>query len=222
MKIGVFDSGVGGKSIAEKLQIDFPDEQIMYVDDHVHLPYGDRTPGDVTRLTELAIQPLLFARCDVIVLACNTATAAAIDYLRATYPKTPFVGLEPMIKPAVALTLSGIIAVCATPSTLASTRYDVLKKEYALNIRILEPNCSTWANMIENSEVDDVLIFNTINNACNNGADVIVLACTHYHWIKEEILKVANNRAVVIDPSDSISERVGTILTSRKSSKLVH
>jgi glutamate racemase len=212
MKIGVFDSGVGGKFIADKLQSDFPEQRVIYVDDRKHVPYGSRTNDDVTRLTELAIQPLLSAECNVIVVACNTATAAAIDYLRSKYPKTPFIGLEPMVKPAASLTKSKTIAICATPSTLASGRYDALKKQYASNITILEPDCSTWANMIEYSEIDDQTIFNTIDTVCGNGADVIVLACTHYHWIKEKILKIANNRAIVIDPSDSISERVRSIL----------
>ena len=212
MKIGVFDSGVGGKFIADKLQTDFPEQQVIYVDDRKNIPYGSRSTNDVTRLTDLAIQPLLSAECDVIVLACNTATAAAIDYLRLRYPKTPFVGFEPMVKPAASLTKLKTIAVCATPSTLASERYNELKKQYASNITILEPDCSTWANMIEYSEIDDQKIFNTIDTVCDNGADVIVLACTHYHWIKEKILKIANNRAIVIDPSDSISERVRSIL----------
>lgn len=209
MKIGVFDSGIGGKSIADKLQVAFPNEQILYVDDHEHLPYGSRTADDIRHLTDAAIQPLLATQCNVIVLACNTATAAAIEYLRAKYPDTPFIGLEPMVKPAASLTRSGVIAVCATPATLASDRYHSLKERYATNIITLEPDCSTWASMIERDEIDEKMISDIINGVCSNGADVIVLACTHYHWIKEEILEAANGRATVIDPSDSIVKRVG-------------
>lgn len=221
MKIGVFDSGIGGKSIADKLRTNFPQEQVIYVDDSIHVPYGNRTQEDIIRLTELAIQPLLIAQCDVIVLACNTATAAAIEYLRLTYPTTPFVGLEPMVKPAALLTQSKVIAVCATPSTLASSRYKALKNDYASDIQILEPDCSKWASMIEDNEIDDEIIIKTINDVCDKGADVIVLACTHYHWIKEEILRTANKRAVVIDPSDSILERVRSILFPVESLKRI-
>jgi glutamate racemase len=212
MIIGVFDSGIGGKSIANKLQNDFPHEQILYVDDRPHVPYGNRTQEDITQLTEAAIQPLLLAHCDVIVLACNTATAAAIEHLRSTYPDIPFVGLEPMVKPAASLTKSKVIAVCATPSTLSSSRYESLKNAYAANITVLEPDCSKWASMVENDEVDHEIISRTISEVCDSGADVIVLACTHYHWIKDSILKIADKRAVVIDPSESISKRVRSIL----------
>lgn len=215
MRIGVFDSGIGGKSIADRLQADIRDAEILYVDDRAHMPYGNRSQQEVIRLTEAAIQPLLDARCDVIVLACNTATAAAIEHLRSSYPGTPFVGLEPMIKPAASLSRSNVIAVCATPATLASERYSALKGEYGSRLTILEPDCSQWATMIEHNEVDHDTIRNTIQDVCNKGADVIVLACTHYHWIKDEIHNIAGDQAVVIEPSESVSQRVRTILSER-------
>lgn len=212
MKIGVFDSGIGGKSIADKLEIDFPEMQVLYVDDHLHVPYGSRSNDEIIQLTNAAIQPLLAAECDVIVLACNTATAAAIEYLRDTYPVTPFVGLEPMVGPAVELTKSGIVAMCATPFTLGSDRYNNLKHKYATDVTILEPDCEQWAYMIEHNQVEDKKIADVIADVCENGADVIVLACTHYHWIKEKILEMTNNKVTVIDPSDAISRRVHEIL----------
>lgn len=212
MKIGVFDSGIGGKSIADKLQIDYPDAKIIYVNDQKHVPYGSRTLDDIIQLTDNAIQPLLDAQCDVIVLACNTATAAAIETLRKKYPTMPFIGLEPMVKPASTLTKSGIIAVCATPFTLGSERYLKLKETYASNTTVLEPDCSQWAYLIENNQMDIQRVAEIVNEVCDAGADVIVLACTHYHWIKEEITTVANGRAVVIDPSEAISRRVKDVL----------
>ena len=212
MKIGVFDSGIGGKAIAVRLQADYPDSEVLYVDDHENVPYGNRSKEDIVRLTDTAIQPLLNQGCDVIVLACNTATAAAIDILKATYPNTPFVGLEPMVKPAALITKSKVIAICATPYTLQSERYIGLKEAYAADVTVLEPDCSEWAGMIESDQTDMQEIADAINDVCAAGADVIVLACTHYHWIKDEIIKVANGRAEVIDPSDAISHRVGDVL----------
>lgn len=212
MKIGVFDSGIGGKAIANKLEVDYPDAEVLYVDDHLHVPYGSRGNDEIIQLTNAAIQPLLTAKCDVIVLACNTATAAAIEHLRDAYPDTPFVGLEPMVGPAVSLTTSGIIAMCATPFTLGSSRYNTLKDRFATHVTILEPDCTQWASMIEHDEVEDQTIADVVNNLCDRGADVIVLGCTHYHWIKERIIELANNRAIVIDPSDAVSQRVGSIL----------
>jgi len=212
MKIGVFDSGIGGKSIAEKLQADYLESEVMYVNDRKNVPYGSRSQQEIIQLTDAAIQPLLMQQCDVIVLACNTATAAAIELLKSRYPDVPFVGLEPMVKPAALLTQSGTIAICATPFTLSSDRYAGLKEKYAGDITVLEPDCSEWAGMIESDQTDIQEIANEINEVCSAGADVIVLACTHYHWIKEEIIKIAAGRAQVIDPSEAISRQVGTVL----------
>jgi glutamate racemase len=212
MKIGVFDSGIGGKAIADSLQLAFPAADILLVDDREHLPYGDRTADDITRLTDTAIQPLLAAHCDVIVIACNSATAAAIDTLRARYPDQKFIGLEPMVKPATQLTKTGVVTICATPATLGSDRYSRLKRTYGEHMKILEPDCREWARMIEDDEVNERHVRNTIENALGANADVIVLACTHYHWIKALIEKVAAGRAVVIDPSEAIIRRVRELL----------
>lgn len=212
MKIGVFDSGIGGKSIADTLQKDYPDAQVLYVDDRKNVPYGSRSQAEIIALTDAAIQPLINVSCDAIVLACNTATAAAIEDLRAKYPDIPFIGLEPMVKTAAAQTTSGVIAMCATPFTLGSSRYKKLKNKYASDITTLEPDCSDWAYLIENNQIDIQNITDLINELCNEGVDVIVLACTHYHWIKEDIIEASNGRAVVIDPSDAISRRVKDML----------
>lgn len=215
MKLGIFDSGIGGEAVAESLGIAFPEASIITVNDREHVPYGDRTAEDIIRLTDIAIQPLLEAECDVIVIACNTATAAAIETLRARYPDQQFIGLEPMIKPAVAATSSGIIAVCATPATLNSNRYANLKKEFAAGISVLEPDSSGWARMIEDDSVNEAQVAETIETVCSEGADVIVIACTHYHWIRETIEKTAAGRAIILDPSDAIAKRVSELLERR-------
>ena len=212
MKIGVFDSGIGGRSIADKLAGDFPEAEVIYVHDREHMPYGLRSHDEIISLTEAAIKPLLAGGCDVIVIACNTATAAAIDTLRVKHPETPFIGIEPMVKPAAALTKTGTIAVCATPYTLKSERYANLKRQYTEGLKVIEPDCSNWANMIEESAMQEAEIKQTVDDLCSAGADVIVLACTHYHWIKEDVMKYAEGRADVIDPSVAISARVKEIL----------
>jgi len=213
MKIGVFDSGIGGKAIADTLSRDFPSAEVLYVHDSDHVPYGGRPKSEITTLTETAIQPLLESSCDCIVLACNTATAAAIEYLRTTYPNQKFIGLEPMVKPAVEKTNSGTIAVFATPYTLSSERYLALKSEYAAGVTVLEPDCSGWAQMIEHDAIDDQKIEQVIREVIASGADVLVLACTHYHWIKEKIVALAGKDIPVIDPSEAISQRVAQILS---------
>ena len=208
MKLGVFDSGIGGKAVAESLQKEFPEAEVLYVHDREHVPYGSREETEIISLTDAAIQPLLKEKCDAIVIACNTATAAAIEVLRARYPGVPFIGLEPMVKPAAALTESGVIAICATPYTLSSARYQSLKNRFAQGVKIVEPDCSNWASLIEGNALSEQQIEATVDAVCGAGADVIVLACTHYHWIKEDIIQFANGRATVIDPSEAIARRV--------------
>ena len=207
MRIGIFDSGIGGEAIARDLARAFSDSTIMTVNDRKNVPYGSRKAEEIIRLTNTAIQPLLLGNYDYIVIACNTATAVAIEWLRAKYPSQVFIGLEPMVKPAALLTHSKVVAICATPATLASDRYNDLKKEY-LDITCIEPDCASWATMIEDSQVHESYIRQEIESSIAQGADVIVLACTHYHWIRELIETIVRDRAIVIDPSQAIIDRI--------------
>jgi glutamate racemase len=212
MKLGVFDSGIGGEAVAAALHETFPDAKIITINDKQNVPYGDKSPDEVRYLTDNAIQPLLSASCDVIILACNTATAIAIEMLRDKYPAQKFIGIEPMIKTAAHLTKSHTIAVCATPATLNSKRYSELVKQYGAHLNIIEPDCSRWAYLIENNQLNRSHIDTIIDDICRRGADVIVLGCTHYHWIKESIVDLAKDRAVIIEPSEAIGRRVTQLL----------
>lgn len=207
MNIGVFDSGIGGKAIAKQLRIDFPKDKIILIDDKKNVPYGSKDTNTICRLTDKAIQPLLKERCQIVVLACNTATAAAIDWLREKYTETLFVGLEPMIKTANKTTKTGVVSVCATPATLASKKYNLHKKHYP-DLTILEPDCSEWAYMIEHNKMNKKIIQNTIEDLIQKNADTIVLACTHYHWIESDISNIVSGRAKILQPSEAISRRV--------------
>jgi glutamate racemase len=212
MKLGIFDSGIGGEAVAATLQVTFPQAEIITVNDKKNVPYGNKTPDEVTAFTNAAIQPLLHTSCDIIILACNTASAIAIESLRARYPEQKFIGIEPMVKTAATLTKSQVIAVCATPVTLASARYQNLVAKYGAHLTILEPYRSDWAYMIENNQTNHQAIEQIVHEACDRGADVIVLGCTHYHWIKDFIKKVVNGRAEVIEPSEAIGRRVTSLL----------
>jgi len=208
----VFDSGIGGEAVAEALRKTFPDAEVHTVNDRANIPYGNKPPERIIQLTETAIHPLLAGRCDVIVIACNTATATAIDALRQKYPAQKFIGIEPMIKTAAALTKTKTIAVCATPATLASARYKKLVQNFGAGLNIIEPDCGDWAALIENDTINRAHIQKTIDAVCERGADVIVLGCTHYHWIKELIAEQAHARARVIEPSEAIGRRVQSLL----------
>jgi len=188
MRIGVFDSGVGGEAVANTLRQLLPTADIISINDHDHMPYGNRDPKEIIRLTKNAIKPLLDERCDAIVIACNTVTTVAISALRSVYPDVNFIGIEPMVKPAAKMTKTKHIAVCATPRTLQSDRYKELKNNWASEIEVIEPDCSNWAELIEHGKSDEIDIDSVSKSLIERNVDVIVLGCTHYHWIKQRII----------------------------------
>jgi glutamate racemase len=210
-KIGVFDSGVGGLSVVNAIYKSLPGIQILYVDDKQHVPYGNREPKEVLNFVVPILKDLEEQGCQIIVIACSTVTTTLISELR-NIIKIPLIGMEPMVKPAAQLTKTGVIAVCATPATLNSERYDWLKKTYAKDLNIVEPDCSDWSYMIENNLIDKQKIEKLINNICDTNADVIVLGCTHYHWIEDMIKRIVNNRAVVVQPEEPVIKEIKRVL----------
>ena len=178
MKIGVFDTGRGGKIVAERLASVFPEHEFITADDRLNAPYGSKTPAEIRQLVANAIKPLLPSR--VRVVACNTATTIAINHLRSIYPKHEFVGFEPALKPALLATTTGQVMVLATPATLASRRYQQLKDRFADDKRIIEPDCSSWAWKIENNKFQPSDLTPIVKLAITNKVDQVVLGCTHY------------------------------------------
>ena len=214
MKIGVFDSGVGGKSVANAIHESLPELDIVYAEDKENVPYGTKTPSELFELTFPILNKLSNEGCKVIVIACNTVTTTIIGRLRASLP-VPLIGMEPMVKTAANMTKSDVIAVCATPATLASERYATLKKSYAADIEVLEPDCSDWASMIEESKVDKKVLRERIGAVCTKGADIIVLGCTHYHWIEEELQEIANEYgATVLQPEEPVISQLKRVLAT--------
>lgn len=186
MKIGVFDSGLGGLSVAQAIEKELPQHEVLFRHDRSHVPYGDKPLDQIFGFVLPILRDMEAAGCEVIVVACNTVTTNMIAELR-TACQVPLVAIEPMVKPAAKLTKSGIIAVCATPNTLASPRYAQLKSGYAQNLTVLEPDCSQWSKLIEDNAIDEAAIRTQIDDVLAAGADVIALACTHYHWIDQKI-----------------------------------
>lgn len=210
MKIGVFDSGIGGLSVARAIENAFPESRVIYINDAAHVPYGTKTPEKIYELAYPKIQSLYEQGCDVIVLACNTVTTTIKDRLEAAFP-VPFIGLEPMVKPAARQTKTGRIVLCATPATLASARYANLKEKYAADVTVIEPDCSDWASLIEANEITEEKIRTGIEPALASGADTIVLACTHYHWIEQTIKQIAHGRATVLQPEAAVIRRLASL-----------
>lgn len=213
MKIGVFDSGVGGRSVARAIEKALPDDDIIYVDDKQNVPYGSKTPQQLLVIVEPILRDMHERLgCQVIVVACNTVSTTIIKELRAKI-RIPLIAIEPMVKPAAEMTKSRVISVCATPTTLASRRYTELKQMYAHNIKVLEPDCSDWSFMIETDQLDHQQIEERIRSVCKAHADVIVLGCTHYHWIQEEIESIAKEYgAQVIQPEPAIIHQLKRVI----------
>lgn len=178
MKIGIFDSGRGARFVAEKLSHLLPDLDYIIVDDQPHAPYGNRSLGDVARLTKAAIQPLL-ADCPIIIIACNSATAAAIDQLRRDYPEKIFIGFEPMIKPAALTSKTRRITLLATNATSSSPRTRQLIKQFAKDIIIDTPDTRSWASLIDAHNGDSIDL-KAVASSIRAGSDTVIIGCTHY------------------------------------------
>jgi glutamate racemase len=211
VKVGVFDSGVGGLSVINAIKKELPGLDIVYKDDKAHLPYGSKTVEQIHGFVRPIFQKFIDEGCQIIVVACNTVTTNLIKQLREEF-QVPMIGMEPAIKPAAERTKTGVIAVCATPRTLSSQRYRQLKQEYAQNITVLEPDCSDWAMMIESDSLDRDKIAETTENVIKEGADQIVLGCTHYHWIEEIIKNISSGRAEIIQPEKPVIAQLKRVL----------
>lgn len=211
-KIGVFDSGIGGRSVANALEKAFPEHEIIFLSDSKNLPYGTKSPEKLKELVKPKMEELENRGVDIIVIACNTVSTTILDYVKQIV-SVPVIGVVPMVKEAVKITKSNVIAVCATPTTLKSQKYNQLKQKYAEDVKVFEPDCSRWTQMIEDNNVDRKEISHRIDSACDAGADVIVLGCTHYHWIEELIKKIAKGRAVIIHPETKLVDKVEKALS---------
>lgn len=213
-RIGVFDSGIGGLSVANAIEAALPGHDVVFRNDAAHVPYGNRELDEIYELAEPVVRRLIEQDlAQVIVIACNTVTTNFIGRLREQFP-VPLVGMEPSVKPAAEATRTGTITICATPRTLESPRYAWLKETYAHGVRVLEPDCSDWSYMIESNQVDEQRIAEIVDASIADGSDQIVLGCTHYHWIEDTIRACVGTRAAVLQPEQPVIEQLGRVLAS--------
>jgi glutamate racemase len=214
MRIGVFDSGVGGLSVANAIEAALPGHDVVFRNDAEHVPYGSRELQEIYELCAPVVRRLIDEDgAQVVVIACNTVTTNFIGRLREELT-VPLVGMEPSVKPAAQATRTGTITVCATPRTLESPRYAWLKETYAPGVRVLEPDCSDWSYMIESNRVNEQRIAEIVDASIADGSDQIVLGCTHYHWIEDTIRAAAGTRAVVLQPEQPVIEQLRRVLAS--------
>jgi glutamate racemase len=209
-RVGVFDSGVGGKSVANAVESAFGNIEVICVEDSTNLPYGTKTAETLEKLVDPILQDLA-EKVDVIIIACNTISTVLGEKLRQQLD-VPIILVVPMVKTASSLSKKKVIAVCATPTTLGSQRYQQLKEQYAPDIEVIEPDCSDWSSLIEANEMSKQEIGKMVDQVREKNADVIVLGCTHYHWIEDLIVAVAGPKITVLQPEPAIISQLRTVL----------
>lgn len=209
--VGVFDSGVGGLSVLREIRRLLPHEPLLYVADSAHAPYGEKDNGFIEARAFAITDYLVAAGAKAIVVACNTATAAAIAALRARYA-LPIVGMEPAIKPAAGTTRSGVVGVLATPGTLAGTKFAELLVRFGADVKVLVQPCSGLVERIEAGELFSVgvraLLASYVTPLLRRGADVLVLGCTHYPFVRALIEELAGPAVNIIDPSPAVAREL--------------
>jgi len=216
--IGLFDSGVGGISVLKEVVNILPNESFVYFGDSKNAPYGTKTVEEVQALSFQAVEFLLQKEVKAVVVACNTATSAAIEQLRQQYSYMPIIGIEPALKPAVELRKKGKILIMATPMTLAEVKFSKLMDAYKNEAEIEPLPCAGLAELIEKGSFDgdEVKEYLTNKLAPYLKVDIatIVLGCTHYPFVKKAILDVLNREVAIIDGSMGTAKQLKRQLES--------
>lgn len=211
--VGVFDSGVGGLSTLRQLQRLLPRERFVFLADQAHVPYGAKTGPQLCALSVRITRFLLRQRCKAVVIACNTATCYAIGHLRDTF-RVPFIGTVPAIKPACALSRTGVVGILSTPATARSAALRTLIRKFSNNTRTLRVGCAGLEELVEIGGIDDPrtteLIRHYVRPLRRARADLIVLGCTHYPFLRSRIEQLSGIRT--IDGNTAIARRTRGVL----------
>jgi glutamate racemase len=214
--IGVFDSGVGGLSVLRALRQLLPTQPMIFLADQVHVPYGPRPLEEVRLFSRSISQYLLDQGSKLIVVACNTASAAALHFLRQAFPNTSFVGMEPAVKPAAENTHSGLVGVLATPATFQGELYASVVERFAQGVTVLQHTCPGLVAQIEAGELDSPATRQILEDALlpmlAQGIDTVVLGCTHYPFVIPLVQEIAGPGVRVIDPSPAVARQVRRLL----------
>ncbi len=217
--IGIFDSGCGGLSVYRELVKVLPQERYLFFADNAHCPYGEKTALYIQRRARYITEWLLDKGADIIVVACNTATAAAIATLRAEYPDVPFIGMEPAVKPAALGTKTGVIGVLATAGTLKGSKYLNTRGRFQDDVTIVEHVGQGFVELVENGILDGPEAQETVSASLqpllDAGADRIVLGCTHYPFLQPLIERLCGPDVQVIDPAPAVARQTVRILGER-------
>jgi glutamate racemase len=217
--IGMFDSGCGGLAVLTQIRHRLPAEDIIYFADTAYFPYGPRGSEEVRDRAAAITRELLGRGTKIIVVACNTATSAAIASLRVTFD-VPFVGMEPALKPAAETTLSGKVALLVTPGTARGQKLAALIDRHGAEVSVQTVEAPGLAERVEQGDLDAeetrALLRGLLEPVRASGADVLALGCTHYAFLRDTIEEVAGPGITVIEPSEAIARQVQRVLAARE------
>ena len=222
--IGVFDSGVGGLSVWREIAGLMPSEPIIYLADQAHVPYGPRSLNEVCTLTTRCVTWLIKRGCSMVVIACNTASAAALSHVRQLFPAIPIVGMEPAVKPAATHTQTGVIGVLATQATFQGELFASVVMRFASHVKVIQQPCPGWVKLVEGAAEDgdqltncQPLVDHYVIPLLDAGADSLVLGCTHFPFLAPAIRCCTDEWSAqhktgyeinLIDPSAAVARQV--------------
>jgi glutamate racemase len=213
--IGIFDSGIGGTSIWKEVRALLPNEDTLYLADSKHAPYGAKTPEQIVALCKKNTDFLIAKNCKIIVVACNTATTNAIDYLRSHY-QLPFIGIEPAIKPAALQTKTNSIGILATQGTLSSALFSTTQAAFASNVNVIEIVGEGLVPLIESGDLESPRVIQLLKSylepMINANIDYLVLGCSHYPYLLPAIKKILPTGVTVIDSGLAVAKQTKHIL----------
>lgn len=209
----MFDSGVGGLSVLTEIRKCLPSADLVYVADRARSPYGTRSLDEVGRISAGVADWLIDRGATCLVVACNTASAAALDMLRALHPDLPIVGMEPAVKPAVLASKTGTVAVFATAATFQGRLFASVVDRFAAGVEVLTSACPEWVEIVERGQVEGPEVEASISAAVDpvvaEGADVVVLACTHFSFLGPTISRISGLE--VVDPASAVAAQVARV-----------
>lgn len=215
--IGVYDSGVGGLSVWRELYKLMPGEDYIYLSDGAHCPYGNKPIEYIIERAETITRFFIEKGAEVVVIACNTATAAAVEYLRNRY-SIPFVGMEPAIKPAALASKTGVVGVLATANTFKGSLYTHTLEKFATNVKVIEQVGEGLVEFVESGVLEGDAVDKTLSRYIlgmkREKVDTIVLGCTHYPFLESSISKVAGEGVKIINPAPAVALQTQRVLSS--------
>jgi glutamate racemase len=217
--VGIFDSGIGGVSVLGAIREQMPEESVIYFGDQGHIPYGPRAMEQIRDFSEAITRFLLDHEAKIIVVACNTASAAALKYLREEFPSTEFVGMEPAVKPAAEHTQTGKVGVLATPATFQGALYTSVVERFANGVELFQSTCPGLVQQIEQGNLEGGETRRILEAALlpmiQKNIDTVVLGCTHYPFVIPLIQQIAGKHVRVIDPAPAVARQTGRLLEAR-------